>query len=75
MGGLVMSPELAAAKRVHMAEIKAALAPWTNAGHYLNFAEDQVDLSQTFAPDAWARLCAVKDRVDPENVIHANHAI
>ena len=58
-----------------MLEIKAAVAPWTNAGHYLNFAENRVDLAETFPADAWARLCAVKERVDPDNVIHANHAI
>ncbi|MDA0185417.1 FAD-binding oxidoreductase [Solirubrobacter phytolaccae] len=75
MGGLVLSHEMAAEKKGRMLEIKAALAPWTNAGHYLNFAEDQVDMSETFSTDAWARLCDVKDRVDPENVIHANHAI
>lgn len=75
MGGLVLGPEMAQAKRRHMAAIKAALAPWTNTGHYLNFAEDQVDLSDTFSTAAWARLRAVKDRIDPENVIHANHAI
>lgn len=75
MGGLVLDPAMAAAKRQRMLEIKAALAPWTNAGHYLNFAEEQVDLSETFPTDAWTRLRAVKDRLDPENVIHANHAI
>lgn len=75
MGGLVLDPAMAAAKRQRMLEVKAALAPWTNAGHYLNFAEEQVDLSETFPTDAWTRLRAVKDRLDPENVIHANHAI
>ncbi|RKQ87628.1 FAD/FMN-containing dehydrogenase [Solirubrobacter pauli] len=75
MGGLVLDAEMAAAKRQRIFEIKAALAPWTNRGHYLNFAEDRVDLSETFPTDAWARLRAVKERMDPDNVIHANHAI
>lgn len=75
MGGLVLDAGMAAAKRQRMLEIKAALAPWTNRGHYLNFAEEQVDLSETFPTDAWARLRAVKERMDPDNVIHANHAI
>ena len=32
-------------------------------------------MSETFDADTCARLCAVKDRLDPDNVIHANHAI
>ena len=32
-------------------------------------------MSDSFDTDTWARLCAVKDRLDPANVIHANHAI
>ena len=55
--------------------MKAALAPWTRAGHYLNFAEEPVDVAASFDADTWARLRAVKDRVDPDSVIHANHAI
>ena len=74
-GALALDPEMAAAKQAHMAKLKAALAPYTRAGHYLNFAEEQVDVSETFDTDTWARLCAVKDRLDPDNTIHANHAI
>jgi hypothetical protein len=58
-----------------MDRVKAALAPWSGTGHYLNFAEDQVDVSLSFSADTYARLCAVKDRIDPHNLIHANHAI
>jgi hypothetical protein len=58
-----------------MATVKAALAPYTRAGHYLNFAEEQVDVSDSFDTDTWARLSAVKDRLDPGNTIHANHSI
>jgi len=74
-GALVLDPEMAAAKRAHMDRVKAALAPWSGTGHYLNFAEDQVDVSLSFSADTYARLCAVKDRIDPRNLIHANHAI
>ena len=34
-----------------------------------------MDTSLSFDTDTWARLVAVKDRVDPLNMIHANHAI
>ena len=66
---------MAAFMRAHVGRVKAALAPWTGAGHYLNFAEAQVDVSMAFEAETYARLCAVKDRIDPDAVIHANHAI
>ena len=59
----------------HAERIKAVLEPWSGRGHYLNFAEDKVDPSLTHGPNTWARLKAVKARLDPGNLIHANHAI
>ena len=59
----------------HIESAKAALEPFSGAGYYLNFAEHAVDMSLSFDIDTWARLVAIKDRVDPENAIHANHAI
>ena len=58
-----------------MEVVKAAMEPFSGAGYYLNFAEQPVDTSLSFDIDTWARLVAIKDRVDPQNVIHANHAI
>lgn len=75
MGGLVLAPEMAIAKQARMAEIKRALGPYSNRAQYLNFAEQPVDLADTFGPAGYARLRAVKERMDPDNVIHANHAI
>jgi hypothetical protein len=66
---------MAAVKKARMLELKAALAPYCNPGHYLNFAEEAVDVADSFAPSAFERLRAVKHRVDPDNMIHANHAI
>ena len=74
-GALALDADMAAAKQAHMATVKAALAPYTRPGHYLNFAEEQVDVSDSFDTDTWARLSAVKDRLDPGNTIHANHSI
>ena len=57
------------------ARVKDAMPPWAARGHYLNFAEHAVDTSLSLRADTYARLRAVKERVDPDNVIHANHAI
>ena len=73
--GLAAGPEMAAAKLAAMHDLKAALAPWTADGVYLNFAEEQVDASRSFDAGTWARLRAVKSRMDPDDLLHANHAI
>jgi FAD/FMN-containing dehydrogenase len=74
-GGLALSPEMAAGKLAYMHGLKTVLEPWSTAGLYLNFAEEQVDVARSFDTATFARLRAVKDRVDPDGVIHANHAI
>ncbi len=74
-GGLALSPEMGAAKLAYIHGLKTVMEPWTSPGHYLNFAEEHVDVAHAFSPEAFARLRAVKDRLDPDGVIHANHAI
>jgi len=73
--GMALDADMGAFMRGHMTRIKAALQPWSGAGHYLNFAEEPVDVSLTHSASTLARLRAVKRRVDPFDVIHANHAI
>src|SRR3954453_11681089 len=73
--GLVFDAEMGALKRAHTERVRAALAPFCGGGQYLNFAEEPVDLALSFDTDTWARLVAVKARLDPENLLQANHAI
>jgi hypothetical protein len=75
MGAISLSPEMGAAALTHAERIKDALAPWLGAGHYLNFAEYAVDTSATYGAFTYRRLQVVKGRVDPDNVIRANHPI
>jgi FAD/FMN-containing dehydrogenase len=75
MGSMALDPSMAAFMSDYMARVKAAVAPWSARSSYLNFAEDAVDVRACFDGDTFARLRAVKERLDPENVIHANHAI
>lgn len=51
------------------------MQPWAARGHYLNFAEHAVNTAESFDPTTYTRLLAVKQRVDPEHVIRANHAV
>jgi FAD/FMN-containing dehydrogenase len=75
MGSMAIDPEMGAAAVEHMERIKDAMTPWLGAGHYLNFAEYEVDTSATYGAFTYRRLQAVKARLDPDNVIKANHAI
>jgi hypothetical protein len=75
MGAMSLSPEMGAAALGHAELVKDALKPYLGTGHYLNFAEYAVDTSATYGAFTYRRLQAVKHRVDPQNVIRANHAI
>jgi FAD/FMN-containing dehydrogenase len=53
------------------------MAPHTTAGIYLNFTSDEGDerVRAMYGDDRYARLVALKDRYDPENVFHLNQNI
>ena len=73
--GMALDANMGAFMKDFAVRIKSAMAPWSTPGQYLNFAEDAVDPSLSHDADTWTRLKAVKTRLDPENLIHANHAI
>jgi FAD/FMN-containing dehydrogenase len=74
-GSIAPDPQTGAFMRAYAGRVVEAMKPWSNAGHYLNFAEHEVDTSATYGATAAARLRAIKDRVDPGDVIRANHAV
>ena len=51
-----------------------AMAPFAHEGVYVNFVAELSEnaLEASFGPEKYARLRAVKDRFDPENVFHHN---
>ena len=74
-GGMVASPEMAEAVVAGLDRLGAALAPWANGAHYLNFTEKRVDPATFYAPADYARLQAIRATVDPRGLFVANHAI
>jgi FAD/FMN-containing dehydrogenase len=58
-----------------------AMQPYAAGGHYVNFLgreDDATRAAQTresYAPDTFARLVALKDRWDPSNLFRRNHNI
>jgi hypothetical protein len=73
--GMAMDADMEAAMLGHALHLKAAMDPWSGDGYYLNFAEHKVDTSSSFGAFTYRRLQAVRERMDPNAVIHANHAL
>jgi FAD/FMN-containing dehydrogenase len=73
--GIAPTPQVAAAGEADTDRALEALAPHAARGTFLNLAERPVDPSASFEPDAWARLRAVRSRVDPGGVFVANHDV
>ncbi len=73
--GVPVTPELGHAIEGHLAETKAALAPWGYGREFLNFAERSIDLRTAFEADTYRRLQAIRAQVDPEDILRANHPL
>ncbi|HEX6021015.1 MAG TPA: FAD-binding oxidoreductase [Solirubrobacter sp.] len=74
-GSIAMDPDMGAMIAGYAGGFVDAMQPWAARGHYLNFAEHAVNTAESFDPTTYTRLLAVKQRVDPEHVIRANHAV
>ncbi|HYO31951.1 MAG TPA: FAD-binding oxidoreductase [Nocardioidaceae bacterium] len=68
-------PEAVVAGQAAAAEVVQALAPWSMSAKLLNFAEAAVDTSSGFEAEAWARLVAVRNELDPHRTMVAAHPI
>jgi len=58
--------------------LQAELEPHTTTGVYLNFTSDSDDedrVRKTFGPEKYARLQALKDQYDPQNLFRLNQNI
>jgi FAD/FMN-containing dehydrogenase len=73
--GIAATPEMGAAVRAHIELVQAALAQWDSGRDYLNFTERRERGQRFFGSKAFARLQAVKARVDPQDVFRSNHPI
>jgi FAD/FMN-containing dehydrogenase len=53
------------------------MAPFATGGVYLNFEQDEgaQHVRAGFSPDKYARLTALKDKYDPENLFQINQNI
>ena len=73
--GIAPTPEAAEAAEHAVRTTLDALEPWAAAHMYSNFAETRRRSSSFHSETAHHRLKRIKAKVDPENVIRANHEL
>lgn len=69
------TPELGAQGQSDAYRAVESLLPWSSGRTLLNFTEQPVDTGVAFEDATWARLCAVRDQVDPAGRFVANHPV
>ena len=69
--GLILDEAMRPGVRRQLDGIAQALAPYDEGRQYLNFTEAQTDPARFYRPEAYERLRAVKQRVDPDEVFRA----
>jgi UDP-N-acetylenolpyruvoylglucosamine reductase len=72
--GVAPEPGIAAANEAQLGRVLESLAPW-QAGLYSNFTEHRTGAASFFGPETHARLRAVKERFDPEELFRANYVV
>jgi FAD/FMN-containing dehydrogenase len=73
--GLTPFPQAAAAVTRSVAAVRIAMSSWAAPQMYLNLAETRRDPASFWTPQAYDRLRRIKTRVDPDDLIRANHPI
>ncbi len=72
---IAATPEMAMQGQADADRGVAGLAPWASGARYLNFDDNVVKTSAGYTPDAWRRLQTVREAVDPDRRLLANHAV
>jgi hypothetical protein len=72
---MAATPEMGAQGHADAVRFTEALRPFANDRQYLNFAENQVDASAGYRPEAWTQLKGVRSAVDPHGLFAANHPV
>jgi FAD/FMN-containing dehydrogenase len=74
-GGIAATPEMAAQGLADAARVVGSVRPWVASTHYLNFAEEPIDVGSAFGRTEWQRLSRICGEVDPDGVVLANHPV
>jgi FAD binding domain/Berberine and berberine like len=72
-----LAPDLQIGRAIgdYIEHLIAEMGPWAATEMYLNFAETRRDPAALWSEHAYRRLRQIKARVDPDDVIRANHPV
>jgi hypothetical protein len=73
--GVAHTAELGRAVRSDLERLQAAVAPWTSPRMFLNFAETPRRPAALWSEHGHRRLCQIKRRIDPNDMIRSNHPV
>ncbi len=73
--GMAQAPGFVAQVEAQLARLREAVAPWDAGRSFLNFVDRPADPRAFFKAGPYRMLRQVKGRVDPDDVIRANHPI
>ncbi|MBM7800006.1 hypothetical protein JOE57_002927 [Microlunatus panaciterrae] len=73
--GVTPNADLHALVEADVRSLLRGLGPWRNDRTYANFSESSEPASRFHSPEVLARLVAVQEAVDPDQIIRANHPL
>jgi len=73
--GIPFDERMAAAIERDSRDLMAALEPYGHGRAYSNFTERAADAASFYPEDTYRELRAIRERVDPDGLLRANHEI
>jgi FAD/FMN-containing dehydrogenase len=73
--GITPDPSTASTVAAAINELRVGISPWTAPSMYMNFAETRRAPTALWSEHGYRRLCQIKARFDPDDLIRANHPI
>jgi FAD/FMN-containing dehydrogenase len=73
--GIAPTEQAACSMRAYLDRLQAAMAPWAAPRMYMNFAETRRDPAALWSEHRYRRLCQIKARFDPDDLIRSNHPV
>ena len=73
--GIAPTPDAGQTVRRYLDHLRDEMAPWAATSMYLNFADTRRDPAALWSEHGYRRLCQIKRRFDPDDLIRSNHPV
>lgn len=73
--GVAPTEEAARGVRACLDDLDAAMKPWAAPTMFMNFAETRRDAAALWGEHGYRRLCQIKTRFDPDDLVRSNHPV